>query len=207
MSSTIPPARLSRFFSRKLVALYSTTPAKCWMPKAGYPRDFSGLLYESWPTKAFSILSTKLWSEAFGKVHSSSSRLRMPTGLPMNMSMSAMLSLKVMASTSMPSLAYSSSSSLKVWRLKKYCSCSCARLMQTCSKELVLKFSKPKMSRTPISNAGLTRCAAPGRPPAIFFMWSSGARFSFRRVTIQPKRLEYRHLASASRQSYAWGTL
>ena len=43
------------------------------------------------------------------------------------------------------------SSALKVVSVKFFCSFSLAKLMQSCSSELVSKISKPKMSSTPMN--------------------------------------------------------
>ena len=46
---------------------------------------------------------------------------------------------------------------LKIWLLKKYCNCSFARLIRSCSRLLSLKHSNPKMSRIPEHKQGLKK--------------------------------------------------
>ena len=61
------------------------------------------------------------------------------------------LSMYGMCSNEMPSASYSPSSAWKVVIVKLRCSFSLAKLMQSCSNELVSKISKPKMSSTPMN--------------------------------------------------------
>mmetsp|Transcript_29950 Transcript_29950/g.54327 ORF Transcript_29950/g.54327 Transcript_29950/m.54327 type:complete len:221 (-) Transcript_29950:319-981(-) len=59
------------------------------------------------------------------------------------------LSAKLMKAPSMLSRSYSSCSNLKMNLLNCCCSASLVKLMQSCSKELMAKDSKPKISKTP----------------------------------------------------------
>ena len=52
------------------------------------------------------------------------------------------------------SLTYTSCSSLKTCSMKRLCSDSLVKLMHICGKLLTPKFSKPKMSSTPVEKAG-----------------------------------------------------
>ena len=72
--------------------------------------------------------------------------------------------------------------------LKKLCSCSLARLMQSCSNELTVKFSNPKMSKMPIVKGVAGRA-------------SVGARAWFMRKISQPNSRLYKAFAMESRQS------
>jgi len=89
-------------------------------------------------------------SEPDGKKHSSASSERMPVaGLSMS-STSSLLSSYVMSPTSMPSFWYSDSTDSKTACVNIFCSFSFAKLMHSCSSELVGKHSKPKMSTAPM---------------------------------------------------------
>ena len=86
----------------------------------------------------------------FGTTHSSESVAHSPTFGASNSSMSVALSVYVIASASMPSALYASMVSRKTAFVKRACSFSLAKLMQSCSSELSLKTSKPKMSTMPM---------------------------------------------------------
>lgn len=94
--------------------------------------------------------STPLTQSHYPYLHSSSSRGRSPVGLFATRSRQSWLSTKTTEDHSIPSLSYSSCSSLKMCLLKYCCSCSLAKLMQNCSKEFFWNTSKPNMSSTPI---------------------------------------------------------
>lgn len=123
-------------------------------------------------------------NEPFGKRLSSSSSESRPTGLRMSMSSTWRLSANMTLMGSMPSLSYSAASMAKMCWLKKNCSSSLAKLMQSCSKLLNSKFSKPKMSRMPMRRNSSA---------------SAGCRRRSMRCTSHANVRPYRLLAMASR--------
>lgn len=99
---------------------------------------------------------------------------------------SGLLSLNWTPSNPTPSFLHSSSSMRKICSMKKYCSCSLATLMHICSKPFCSNFSKPKMSRMPISVSPIMSAAV-------------GASNWFTLFTIQRNTRSYRDFATASR--------
>ena len=88
----------------------------------------------------------------FGNLLSSSTNEMMFRGLADRISRISWLSLNSMCSHWMRSLSYSACSSLKIWWTKNCCKFSLQKLMHSCSKLLIWKLSKPKMSSTPIDS-------------------------------------------------------
>lgn len=103
--------------------------------------------------------STPLTQSHYPYLHSSSSRGRSPVGLFATRSRQSWLSTKTTEDHSIPSLSYSSCSSLKMCLLKYCCSCSLAKLMQNCSKEFfgTLQNQICPVHRLSIPTSGLVR--------------------------------------------------
>mmetsp|Transcript_61644 Transcript_61644/g.133481 ORF Transcript_61644/g.133481 Transcript_61644/m.133481 type:complete len:243 (-) Transcript_61644:1089-1817(-) len=144
-----------------------------------------------WPLCCFISLLQKPWSEPCGTMHSSSRIAKIPVVLACMMSTASWLSGKSRGSQGMPSLSYSCSSSLKTNWLKNCCSLSLVKLMHNCSKEFILKHSKPKISSTPTKS--LTSFLYP--------------MAMFEPFTMKLKTMPYKAFASASRLSDACRTL
>ena len=123
--------------------------------------------------KAVIILATYCRSEPFGTSTSSSSIEKTE---PLFESMSwicSVLSGKVMCAHETPSRLYSSCCFLISASMKCDCSRSLVKLMQSCSKVLNSKFSKPKMSRKPMKRRSLSGTLLPSRVTLSFLMTQS----------------------------------
>mmetsp|Transcript_36673 Transcript_36673/g.98275 ORF Transcript_36673/g.98275 Transcript_36673/m.98275 type:complete len:229 (-) Transcript_36673:115-801(-) len=115
--------------------------------------------------------------------------LKMPSGLRLSIRVrQSWLSGKSLNDHWMPSRSYSACSILNTNELNCCWSFSFVKLMQSCSNELRLKHSKPKMSSTEMEAST---------------SFSSHTRFSLIFITIQSNMREYRILHRASRASAA----
>mmetsp|Transcript_17385 Transcript_17385/g.41651 ORF Transcript_17385/g.41651 Transcript_17385/m.41651 type:complete len:571 (-) Transcript_17385:1170-2882(-) len=148
----------SLFFSRKPVTVYTTSPAKWRTPKAVLE------VLISWKAAllrcALHTFCRYVVSDPLGKTHSSDSIERSPAGIAPMSCTTPLLSLKAMGSTSIPSSWYCFATASKSTDVKSRCNFSLVKLMHSCSREFVLKISKPKMSTYAICGPSRPGCGA-----------------------------------------------
>mmetsp|Transcript_18394 Transcript_18394/g.47805 ORF Transcript_18394/g.47805 Transcript_18394/m.47805 type:complete len:217 (+) Transcript_18394:436-1086(+) len=206
----------SLFLARNSSEAYSTGPAKCrttkWFRRirTSWNKRFIPYFTASFRHHVSCVPPVTLHSSSsIGRIPDNSAvwpppsppmpdtRFRLPSLAPESSSTTALLSGKSSGFHCTHSRAYSAASCSKMTSLKYCCSSSFVKLMQSCSKELCSKNSKPKMSSTPTKGRA-SSAAAPAPPPP-----PPTPKTSFTRATANAKSDPYRCLANASRPSVA----
>mmetsp|Transcript_16481 Transcript_16481/g.42722 ORF Transcript_16481/g.42722 Transcript_16481/m.42722 type:complete len:241 (-) Transcript_16481:245-967(-) len=162
----------SLFLSTKPATVYVTSAAKCLIVKvvlspAPLPRTKAALGLST--ANFCTTRSRKPSSLEVPSTHSSERICRMPgsVGGPSISVTTAALLVKGISSVLMPSCLYTASCDSNTAATNRRCSFSFAKLMQSCSSELVGNASKPKTSTAPMkrSRAASLSFAPPPLPP------------------------------------------